>query len=337
LFQVHWGLNFTRYLAGRYAEALQPAQRLLELASRDDDGSEQIEAHHAMWGILCLRGQPLEARMHLEHVSVLYDPERHAYLRYRYAGHDPGACCSTWSALSNWLIGFPERAQRELAACRARIDELQHPQTNILLAIAGWVHYRLGEFEEAARLGAEFVECARKHGFQALAEPAIVLIELARQTPSTPVQLRELNEHLTHAKSSRAHKLLMCSIMVEHCIATGDVELAEAVLTPPLATREPMLRAELLRLEGALQLQSATADFAAAERRFHSAIEVALAQGAKSFELRAATSLATLWHQQGKRNEAQELLGGVYAWFTEGFQTPDLQRAKSLLDEWAPA
>ena len=98
-----------------------------------------------------------------------------------------------------------------------------------------------------------------------------------------------------------------------------------------------MRRAEFLRLEGVLLLERATPDALAAERSFENALEVAREQGAKSFELRAATSLATLWHGQGKRNEARELLGGVYGWFTEGFQTPDLQRAKSLLDEIGPA
>ncbi len=87
--------------------------------------------------------------------------------------------------------------------------------------------------------------------------------------------------------------------------------------------------------EGALLLQRTTPDAVGAERSFENALEVAREQGAKSFELRAATSLATLWHEQGKRNEARELLGGVYAWFTEGFDTPDLRRAKALLDEWA--
>ncbi len=98
-----------------------------------------------------------------------------------------------------------------------------------------------------------------------------------------------------------------------------------------------MHRAEFLRLEGALLLQRATPEAVAAERCFENAIEVAREQGAKSFELRAATSLASLWHGQGKCTEARDLLGGVYAWFTEGFQTPDLQRAKSFLDEWAVA
>ena len=336
LFQVNWGLNYyTRMVVGRYAEALQPARRLLELANRDDDGAERIEAHHAMWGILLWTGQPAKAFEHLEQGRALYEPDRHSYLRYRYAGHDPGACCSALSAIFHWLMGYPERSQRDLAALRLRIDQLHHPMTNILLAFASWAQYRLGEFKTASLWGAEFVDSAGRHGFQALAEPAIVLTELARPTPSTARQLRELNERLVQGKSSKSLTLTMRSILVDLCAAAGDVELTEQVLTPLLAVRDSMHRAEFLRIQGALMLQRATPDASSAERSFQDAIEVARQQGAKSFELRAATSLAALWHRQGKRNDARELLDGVYAWFTEGFQTPDLQRAKSLLDEWA--
>ena len=337
LFQVLWGLNFTNYMAGRYAEALRPARRLLELASRDDDGGELVEAHHAMWGILVMSGRPLEAVVHLEAGGALYQAERHSYLRYQYAGHDPGACCSAWSAVSNWLIGFPERARRELATLHTRIDELRHPMTNILLIVAGWVHYRLGEFEAAAWTGAELMAIARKHGLHAWAEPAIVLTELAPEKNSTPGQLRDLHERLMGGRSSKSVKLLMFSMLVDICAASGDVELAEAVLAPLLSAGDTMHRTELLRLEGTLLLRRATPDFSSAERCFQNAINVARDQGAKSFELRAAASLAELWWQQGKRDEAQELLGGVYTWFTEGFQTPDLVRAKALLDEWAIA
>ena len=74
LYQAHWGLNYTRFMAGRYAEALGPAQRLFELASRDDDGGEQLEAHHAMWGIYCWGGKPLQALLHDERGRALYEP-----------------------------------------------------------------------------------------------------------------------------------------------------------------------------------------------------------------------------------------------------------------------
>ena len=93
--------------------------------------------------------------------------------------------------------------------------------------------------------------------------------------------------------------------------------------------------AELSRLKGALLLQQAVPDAAQAEACFQQALDVARQQQAKSWELRAATSLARLWRQQGKRAEAHALLAPIYGWFTEGFDTADLQEAKALLEELA--
>jgi predicted ATPase len=92
---------------------------------------------------------------------------------------------------------------------------------------------------------------------------------------------------------------------------------------------------ELYRLKGELLLQQSSDNQAEAETCFHHALDIARNQQAKSWELRAATSLARLWQQQGKREEARQVLAAVYDWFTEGFDTADLQDAKSLLDELA--
>jgi predicted ATPase len=89
---------------------------------------------------------------------------------------------------------------------------------------------------------------------------------------------------------------------------------------------------ELYRLKGELLLQQSSDHQAEAETCFHQAMTIARSQQAKSFELKAATSLARLWQQQGKREEARQLRGAVYGWFTEGFDTADLQDAKALLD-----
>ena len=93
--------------------------------------------------------------------------------------------------------------------------------------------------------------------------------------------------------------------------------------------------AELSRLKGALLLRQAVPDVPQAEACFQQALAVARRQQAKSWELRAAMSLARLWQSQGKRAEAYELLAPVYGWFTEGFDTADLQEAKTLLEELA--
>jgi predicted ATPase len=119
-------------------------------------------------------------------------------------------------------------------------------------------------------------------------------------------------------------------VLADLCATSGDVDLTAGVLAPMLADGDNMHRAELLRLEGALSLQRASPD--AAERRFQEAIQVARDQRAKSFELRATTSLAELWQGQGKHAQARQLLGDVYRWFTEGFDTADLKRARALLD-----
>jgi predicted ATPase len=96
-------------------------------------------------------------------------------------------------------------------------------------------------------------------------------------------------------------------------------------------TDERVLEAEIQRLQG--ELLSSTGDVAAAELSYQQALAVARQQQAKCWELRAATSMARLWRDQGKRDEARDLLAPVYGWFTEGFDTPDLKEAKALLDE----
>ena len=117
----------------------------------------------------------------------------------------------------------------------------------------------------------------------------------------------------------------------------GKPEAGLAVLTEALTlvdiTGERWYEPELYRLKGELLLQQSSDNHAEAESCFHQAIAIAQNQQAKSLALRASTSLARLWQQQGKRQEAYDLLAPVYGWFTEGFDTPDLKEAKALLDE----
>src|SRR5262252_4484164 len=112
----------------------------------------------------------------------------------------------------------------------------------------------------------------------------------------------------------------------------GLTALAEA-LTLVNTTGERWYESEIYRLKGELLLHQSLDNQADVENCFHQAMTVAQNQQAKSWELRAATSLARLWQQQGKRQEAYDLLTPVYHWFTEGFDTADLQEAKALLDE----
>jgi predicted ATPase len=140
----------------------------------------------------------------------------------------------------------------------------------------------------------------------------------------------------TGAEINRSYWL---ALLAEAHGSLGQPEEGLTALTEALAlvdtTGERVWEPELYRLKGALLLQQSSSNQPEAESCFHQAIGVARNQQAKSLELRAATSLARLWQQQGKHQEAHDLLAPVYYWFTEGFDTADLQEAKALLDALA--
>src|SRR5947209_20310332 len=138
----------------------------------------------------------------------------------------------------------------------------------------------------------------------------------------------------TGQELSRSFYLVLLAETAGHA---GQVEEGLRLLAEALAALEASGRGDLLaeayRLQGELLLRQATPDAAQAEACFQQALAIARRQQAKSWELRAATSLGRLWQQQGKRAKAYELLAPVYGWFTEGFDTADLQDAKGLLEE----
>jgi predicted ATPase len=151
----------------------------------------------------------------------------------------------------------------------------------------------------------------------------------------------KIRQGLTALRSTgeELEQLWFHALLVEACENVGQVEEGLCVLETTLAlvdkTGQRFYEAELHRLKGELLLQQSPDNSTEAESCFHQALEVSRHQQSKSLELRASTSLARLWRSQGKREEACELLGDVYGWFTEGFDTADLIDAKALLDELA--
>jgi len=151
--------------------------------------------------------------------------------------------------------------------------------------------------------------------------------------------IEQLTQGLTawRATGAEAGRPSFLSLLAEAHGNMGQLEAGLRVLTEALtlvdSSGERFYEAELHRLKGALLLQQSSDNQAEAEICFHQAIAIAQNQQAKSWELRATTSLARLWQQQGKHEEARQLLGDAYGWFTEGFDTADLQDAKALLDE----
>jgi predicted ATPase len=150
-----------------------------------------------------------------------------------------------------------------------------------------------------------------------------------------------LQEGLTDLRAAGAdvRRSYFLALLADISARSGRTEAAQSTIAQAIAfaeeSGERWWAADLYRLKGELLLAQSRANCAEAEACFHRALEVARSQSAKAFELRAATSLARLWAEQGKLAQASDLLAPVYGWFTEGFDTADLKGAKALLNELA--
>lgn len=336
LYPCLWGLWYVNYGRNRYAAAQEMGKQLLALAERGNDRGRLLEAHHALWPTLSAMGTALAALPHLECGLTLYDPDAHRGQASLYGGHDAGVCARYHLALTQWLLGYPDRA---LAALRDALDlaeRLAHPMTTIItLCFAAWIHYFRGA-REAARENAErLVGLADAHGSPTYtSEGAAVLASLEVLEHCDRPSVAELHRTLTTIQARRTawRNVASFCLLAEAAAHADDVPTGlDALAMISEEYRGAFFAPEILRIHGELLLQSGKPD--EAERCFRSAIEIAERRAERSLELRAATSLVRLLMRKGRRGEARRILGGIYAWFTEGFDTADLRAARALLDD----
>jgi tetratricopeptide (TPR) repeat protein len=279
------------------------------------------------------RGDFTQARRHSECGIDLYDPEEHTYHIHLY-GNDTGIGNRILQALSLWHLGLPEQASVRMDELLMLARGLSHPFTLVFsLHFAAIVHQLLRMPKSALELVDAQLQIATDRGF-ALYVPygtvlrGGILAELGQEREG----IAEMREGMAMVKATfmLVHTL---ALLGKACGRVGEVEEGLRVLRRGLRLAEKTggrcWEAELYRLQGELLLDNG--EEAEAGSCFQRAIEVAQRQEAKSWELRAATSLAHLWQRQGKREQACEQLQSVYKWFTEGFDTADLREAKALL------
>jgi class 3 adenylate cyclase/predicted ATPase len=340
LFRVLWGVWYVYNLRGEQQRALELGEELLSLAQRIQDPDLLLEAHHALWAILFYGGELAAARPHLEEGIRLYDPQRHRLHAARYTGHDPGVCCRMVAAQSFWLLGYPDQA---VASSQGALDlarQLDHPfSLTVALTFAAMLHHCRREAPLAQARAEAAMTLATEQDFPQQLERARPLRGWAvaarghREEGITQIRQALAADRSMGLTRDRPYNLALLAEASAQGAQTpeGLEALAEALAL--LATSGVRWwEAELHRLRGELLLERSSAPQGEAESCFHQALAVAHAQQAKSLELRAAMSLSRLWQQQGKRAEARELLTPIYGWFTEGFDTADLQEAKALLE-----
>jgi predicted ATPase len=341
LFPVLWGLWICRVSRAELDQARHLAGELASLAEGLGDEALKLEAHHAMWNTLWLRGELTAARLHTERGAALYDPHQHGSLAALYGGHDPGVCGRSQAAVVEWLLGNPERALESSRDALTLAHELAHGESLAwALSMAAIVDQLRGDRAGAGVHAEALIALSAEHGFaQWVAVGTILRAWAGSEAANSEIKLANMRQGIAawRAAGARRWNPYFLALTVETCCALRRVDEAREVVAEALdsvdRTGERWYEAELHRLRGELSLMGGESAQSDAEEHFRRAIEVSRQIEAKSHELRATTGLARLLAKQGKRDEARTMLAEIYGWFTEGLETADLKDAKALLDQ----
>jgi len=334
-FLIQWGLWYVSYNRGDYTPALRAGERLLETARRGNDSDQLLEAHHTLWPTLVSMGEVKQALPHIERGIALYDRERHGSIASLYGAHDPGTCCRYFLAVGQWGLGYPERALAVVHEAARMAETLGHAMTSAMtLSFLASILYLRGDRPAAIAAGERSLEFVGAHGFSSRTIDIAVLLHAARSERLDMATLDVLQRERSLALLRTWRSVMSgCTIALLYCDAGAPERGLHVLAELGDADRAGLYGSEVYRVEGELRrrIASKTPDDAAS--CFQHAIELARRRELKSLELRAATSLARLWRDYGRREDARRALADVYGWFTEGFATHDLRLAKALLDE----
>lgn len=242
-----------------------------------------------------------------------------------------------------WILGYPDQALAIIQEALTWAQELGRP---FVLAIirnyAAVLHVLRGEGPQVQHEAEAVLALAMEHGFPQWTAAGTLLrgwaLAVQGQVEDGIEQMRQGLTATRMAGSEVAQPgrlTYLAQIYSQVGYAREGLQLLDEAQTIVHETRGRMYEAEIHRLRGELLLQLASDKLNEAEHCFHQALDIARHQEAKSWELRAAMSLSRFWQHQNKRDEVRELLASIYGWFTEGFNTADLQNAKALLEELA--
>src|SRR5213592_149935 len=320
--------------------AREVATELLRMAEKSQDGLLLCGAHIAMGASLHHTAELSASDEHFRTGLEFYDRTRHAEFvaifrqDWRVYGH------GEWLRVL-WLLGYPDRALSCLQESFALAQEIPE-QTDIKwpLIFGALLHQHRREPERCLELAERTVAHGEEHGLEAHVRWGTLLRGWAiAELGAVDEGIQLMQESLVAHRAIRQMIIMpyWLALLAEQLAKRGDVEKGLAMVDGGLSivreTFQPFYEAELRRLKG--QLLLLRTDMPAAEAALQEAVAIARRQEAKSLELRAATSLAGLWQRDGKRDDARGLLAPVYQWFTEGFDTRDLQDAKALLEQLA--
>ncbi|MEZ4867419.1 MAG: AAA family ATPase [Caldilineaceae bacterium] len=334
-FPALWGLWAYYFTTAEHKTADEVGMRLLHWAQAMASSSLQLQAFHASWTSAFALGRFQEAEQYCAQGWQLFNQDEHHVMLYQYGGHDAGLCSLCFHAVTLWLLGFPDQARARCQQALELGERFTHPTSKAQpLYWMAILHQLLGKTDEVGALALAAGTLAKEKQvliWSGWDSCLLGWVTAQRGDPSTG--LAQITEGLEATGSNR----LLCTYFLS-LLATGQgqrqevataLEVLETAFQAVDVTGERWWLAELHRLQGDLLLTKG--DAAAAEDAYQQAIHVAQSQQAKLLELRAILHLCRLWQQQGKYTEAHTRLSAIYNWFTEGFDTADLQEAQTLL------
>jgi class 3 adenylate cyclase/tetratricopeptide (TPR) repeat protein len=337
--QVLWGEWLHQITRGEIGVALRAADQLIDLGVVEHDYAFRMNGLRMRGNTLVHLGHFAEARACLEQTLALFQPAD----RSRYAAliglDDPQTNAMDYLSIALSMVGYTEqaRALNEVAVAEAHRLSRPFPLAHALCYtwVNGWIMRR--DYAALHQLADELTQLCQEQGFyfwRLLGTMFRGWCMTMMGQASEGIGLLEATFADYCAAGSVLSRGWLMQLLAEAYRKAGRVADALKQLTAAdhmsAVTEERSFEAQTHRLRGELL---STQDLGVAENSFQTALKVARHQGAKLYELRASTSLARLWSDQGKRTEARDLLAPIYGWFTEGFDTPDLKEAKVLLEE----
>jgi adenylate cyclase len=317
-------------------KTLHFAEEGLRVAERLDDPARLVGAHMAVGATLFWQGKLEPALVYFRRGFEMFDPN----MQFPdWPGTHPGVQCQFHKALISWMIGYPDRSLDELRAGVGSAETLGHPLTLAqTLCWAAFLHIFRHEPSAAADYAGRALRLCKEHGIANVQANALGARGWALSASGESAKgLAEISQGVESYGLGVEQQVLL-ALQADALLSIGKPEAALASVAAGLKAVEKMggapLEAELYRLRGEALLASA-GTVSEAETTMRRGIEVARRQNAKSWELRGAMSLARLWTGQGRHSEARDLLAPILGWFQEGFDTADLEEAKTLLDQLA--
>jgi class 3 adenylate cyclase/predicted ATPase len=343
LFSVLYGAWAASYVAFNGDVTRELASQFMALAEKQGQIVPLMIGHRLMGNLLMLTGDILKGREHYNHAFALYDPAKHRPLATRF-GQDVGVSIFVYRALAQWMLGYPETALAD--ADHALEDARQDGHAGTLMYAqfhTSLTNVLCAKYAAANTQSNEVVRLADEKGaalWKALATMQKGSVFALSEKVSEGIEMITSGIAAYRLTGSRVYLPIFWSHLSSAYAQLGQFDdawrcIGEA-MTAVEITKERWYEAEVNRIAGEIALLSPEPDVAKAEAYFARALAVAQKQEAKSWELRAAMSMARLWRDQGKPQRARELLAPIYGWFTEGFDTRDLKEAKTLLDGLTP-